>query len=73
MSDPVEFKLSALDVTSGVWVKLKQHYEGRLSMLRAKNDNQLDEIETATVRGMIRVYKEMLEAGKPAENITIYD
>ncbi|MEA1991459.1 MAG: hypothetical protein U9N58_04580 [Thermodesulfobacteriota bacterium] len=39
-------------------------------MLRLKNDNELDTIETARLRGRIAAYKDFLAMGDPETNVT---
>lgn len=43
-----------------VWHKIKAHIESRISLLRAQNDNVLDEVDTATIRGQIKECKALL-------------
>lgn len=51
------------DRQSPTWRKLKKHFESRLAEMRAKNDNDLDVIATAKLRGSIRVVQELLALG----------
>ncbi|MGH8430422.1 MAG: hypothetical protein ACREUF_08470 [Solimonas sp.] len=57
--------LSHNDRNSPAWVKLRKHMEARLQSLRARNDNDLDPIATAKLRGECRVLKNLLALGKP--------
>lgn len=41
------------ELHSSLWVKLTEHYEARLQLLRAKNDNALNPEETSKLRGRI--------------------
>ena len=46
---------------------------GRIDELRRKNDGELSPIDTATVRGQLKVFKELLalpEAAARAESVT---
>lgn len=52
--------LEPIDRQSAVWLKLKKYLEAELASLRAKNDGNLDEIKTATLRGHIRRVKSIL-------------
>lgn len=45
---------------SALWVKLKEHLEARLDLLRRKNDNPLSIEETSSLRGAIREVKMLL-------------
>ena len=49
------------------WVRIKEHLEKRLEQLRTDNDGDLDEVETARIRGMILMCKEIiaLDQDKP--------
>ncbi len=55
--------LDLSDRQSPTWRKLKNHFETRLAELRARNDNDLDVLTTAKLRGEVRVYKELLALG----------
>lgn len=58
--------LDAGDLASGTWRKLRIHLEKQRDDLRAQNDNQaLDPIETAALRGRIKAITNLLELGKP--------
>lgn len=64
--DPLMLQLRLLglsDRQSPTWRKLKTHFEQRLHELRAKNDNDLDAIATARVRGAIREVTYLLALG----------
>lgn len=45
--------LNQADLLSPTWIKLRKHFEERLTEYRAKNDGRLTEIETAHLRGRI--------------------
>ncbi len=55
--------LDLSDRQSATWRKLKKHFETRLAEMRARNDNDLDVLTTAKLRGEVRVYKELLALG----------
>lgn len=59
--DPV---LELDDRRSAVWLKLKKHLEARLALLRARNDNHVDERKTAHLRGCIADVKYILSLGE---------
>lgn len=54
------------DFNTDVWARLEQHLAGRLEVLRAQLEGELDEKGTAGVRGRIREIKEMLALPKKA-------
>jgi hypothetical protein len=64
MNDEAPFKLDAADRQSLTWRKLSAHIEQSLHKLRAKNDNDLDPISTANVRGRIAGLKNLLALGE---------
>jgi hypothetical protein len=70
MSDEQEARqvplLSAMDVQSQTWLKLKAHIEARINSLRAKNDGDLDPIATAKLRGSLRALSNLLTLATPA-------
>lgn len=66
----MDMKLSQLEIHSALWKKLTDHWAERLSMLRLKNDNELDTIETARLRGRIAAYKDFLAMGDPETKVT---
>jgi hypothetical protein len=55
------------DRASIEWIRIKEHSQKRLAELRADNDGDLDEVETARIRGMILMCKEIiaLDQDKP--------
>lgn len=53
--------LNDLERKSELWLKLKKHYEERLAQMRRKNDNDLNERDTAELRGRIKEIKELLD------------
>ncbi len=57
-------KLNKADRDSSIWQHIKIHYEKRLNTLRAKNDNDMTEIETAHLRGRIAEIKALLGEDK---------
>ncbi len=63
--DEPPFLLTAHDIQSTVWAKLRKHMEARIIALRAKNDGDLEPMETAKVRGELKCLKNLLALGKP--------
>lgn len=57
------------DFNSGLWVRLRKHYEERLGELRAKNDAPLSAEETAAIRGRIAEIKRLLDLDAPPPEI----
>ena len=57
--------LAPIERQSAIWLKLKKHYEARLELLRAKNDGNLDAIETVRLRGRIAEIKGLLALDDP--------
>lgn len=55
------------EVQSPLWAKLKEHFENELTVLRERNDGDLDEIKTAKLRGRCAQIKEFLLLERPAE------
>lgn len=55
------------------WNAVKEFCEKRLAELRAENDNDADEIETAKLRGMISFIKELLDLEKNEQKVEISD
>ena len=66
MSDDIkpEFKLDATDRQSLTWRNLSAHIAQRLQKLRAQNDNDLDPISTARLRGEVKSLKYLLALGE---------
>jgi hypothetical protein len=59
-------KLDANDRRSPAWIKIKAYLTAELDLLRRKNDNDYDAVVTAELRGNIARVKELLAAGKEA-------
>jgi hypothetical protein len=60
-----EFRLTPIEVASALWTRLSAHLNERLQVLREKNDNTLDEQQTARIRGEIAEIKRLLALGQP--------
>ena len=65
--DRLIFKLDTMEVTSGVWLKIKEQLVWELSRLRELNDANIDPIETAILRGRIKQLKIFLTFGTDRE------
>ena len=59
-----EFKLTEYEAHQSSWAKIKTHLNDQLRIFREQNDNDLDEIKTAKIRGKISLIKELLAADK---------
>ena len=57
------------DFTSDTWKALVIRYESRLEDLRRKNDGDLNEIQTAKIRGRINEIREFLALAKDPEQV----
>lgn len=64
--DPApKFKLTKQEINSAVWIRLMEYFEDRLTQLRAENDADRNEIDTAKHRGRIAE----LKAWKSLDNL----
>lgn len=63
----LQFELTEGDKSSGLWLRLKQHFADRLAAARLRNDGILSEAETALLRGEIKCLKALtaLDADRP--------
>lgn len=78
MTAPDSIGLFGLQLTdaerqSALWMKLARHVEQRLDILRRRNDNQLDDLATAKLRGQIAECKAILALGNPAPTVVTTD
>lgn len=55
-----DFALTDADRGSALWVRLKANLEKRLAAERARNDGDLDQIQTANARGYLRCVRGLL-------------
>lgn len=70
---PHPFILSDGDKASGLWLRLKEHFEARLAILRQRNDAIQPEADTALLRGEIRGLKNMIALGDDRPILTDHD
>lgn len=63
-----ELKLDRNDLESSLWKRLQAHYEERLRVLRAQNDGDMDDKQTARMRGRIAEIKGFLVLGSQDES-----
>lgn len=52
--------LTRADFDSRTWERMRAVLEARLQTLRIENDDRLDEVKTASIRGRIAELKELL-------------
>lgn len=63
---PETFLLLPGDKVSPTWQRLKAYFEQELANARTKNDNEkLDPIQTALIRGRIQTLKNLLALENP--------
>ena len=55
--------LTETEIRSALWIKISAYLEQDLKSLRASNDNDQGENDTAKLRGQIAKVKELLRAG----------
>lgn len=60
------FRLEPHEVTSPLWLRLKEYMELRLETARRKNDKDNDERRTARLRGSIAELKHLVTLDQPA-------
>lgn len=60
-------KLTQSEADTPLWIKLEDHFRGKIQELREANDDDRNEIDTSRLRGRIEAYKDMLEL-RPKEN-----
>lgn len=58
-------KLEPHELKSPLWLKLQAHMESELALLRERNDQDLDPIKTATLRGKASAVKAFLLLAEP--------
>lgn len=49
-----------IDFNSATWLQVADWARTRVDALRAKNDGDLDAVETARVRGQLKAFKELI-------------
>ena len=53
-------KLNDYERASALWQKIESEVNERLELTRERNDADLNPVETATLRGTIKAFKEIL-------------
>lgn len=54
-----------------LWLKLKADFDSRLAQLRASNDKDMNDTETAKVRGRIAEIRRIIDMGAEKPKIDI--
>jgi hypothetical protein len=62
-------KLSQYESESALWKRIEIELNERLTVLREKNDGNLDPLETSKLRGTIAAYKEIMAWAQPDHSI----
>tara|TARA_R110002096_G_scaffold210340_1_gene397659 strand:+ start:5461 stop:5805 length:345 start_codon:yes stop_codon:yes gene_type:complete len=65
--DDDSFKLEPYELDSPVWSKIQLHLTKKLLKHRLSNDDGLNSVDTAELRGKIKAVKEILALGMPLE------
>lgn len=60
-------RLEPHEAKSLLWLKIKTHMQAELATMRLRNDNPLDAIDTAKLRGRLAQTKEFLLLDTPGE------
>ena len=60
--------LDLRDFNTETWARLREYLEAELARLRARNDDNLSDLETASLRGEIRRIKTLLALDKRPGN-----
>ena len=61
MTAPLErFRLLPNDLSSSLWLRLREHLKARLDELHKLLEKDQSEMETARLRGTIKCYRELL-------------
>lgn len=60
-----DFKLEPSDRTSPTWIRLEAHLKARIELCHLQNDQDLDPVATAKLRGRITELKALLALSKP--------
>jgi len=63
-------KLTEFEIQTTIWQKIALETEEQLRLARSRNDGDMDERETARLRGKISAYKEILGWAEPNPPIT---
>lgn len=64
-----DFVLTQADRNSGLWLRMKKHLKAERESLRARNDNALDPVQTATLRGRVAALNDLIALDEPAPGV----
>lgn len=64
-----KFEITPLERISPLWMALMSHLEVRLAVLRCQNDGNLDERDTAVMRGRIAEIKALMSLNDDKLNL----
>lgn len=65
--------LSDFERHHALWKKISDHLTEQVRVARAKNDGDLDPIETARLRGRISAFKEIIALGDEPSPVMVAD
>jgi len=57
--------LSDIERHSALWKKISEHLAAQMDIARKQNDGELNDTQTARLRGKIQAYKELIAVGNP--------
>jgi hypothetical protein len=63
--------LSDIERHSALWKKISEHLAAQIDIARKQNDGELNDTQTARLRGKIQAYKELLSIGN--ESVAQFD
>lgn len=63
-TDHDQLQLDDSDLISTTWLKVKEHLDARIAILRRRNDSPMSPEHTAHLRGEIAALKNLLAAGE---------
>lgn len=66
-------RLERHELDSSTWQKVEAYINERLSALRGNNDGDLDQIQTALLRGRIRELKALADLAKDDQPLVTMD
>jgi hypothetical protein len=66
-NDKEKFALTMAEINSPSWCRLMEYFADRLAQLRAENDTDKDEVQTAKQRGRIAEIKALMALDKEYE------
>lgn len=61
-----------IDRGSATWMRISGYISKELDELQSRNEQPIDEIQTATIRGEIKALRALLALGAPDVDISVY-